>query len=180
MLLQELGIQVRERLHESDKRSRSTKYLHSHIDRNDLIFFQGGGNFGDLYRFVMDFRHRIMTAFPTNKFILFPQTINYRNASWIEKDRKFLSTIADLTIMTRSFESFEFATNTFKHNTIRLVPDMAFMIGAIRPRRRQPIVDILVMRRIDKEANFPTSQWSLRLTSRLEKEKSITYLVIFD
>lgn len=181
--MKEFGVRLSERLHISDKKKiYSEKYLNSTIGPNDVVYLHGGGNFGDLYRTEMDLRDYILKHFAhrRNKLILFPQTINYRNESFLRADLPFFSAVArNLTIMVRSRESFEFARKTFTDNTVMLVPDMAFMIGPIEPLR-PPQVDVLVMRRVDKETNFTDIEvWSRLLNEKLNSSTSDkrTYLV---
>lgn len=160
----------------------SKKYLDSKILKDDVIFLHGGGNFGDLYRTEMKLRSHILRHFPNNKFIIFPQTINYRNTSLIETDLPDYTRIRDLTIMTRSAESFEFAKNKmFKNQTTKiiLVPDMAFMIGPIEPSHQTPIFDILVMRRTDKEKNYTDDKWLHLLKQKISTNWSYKVKLIF-
>lgn len=177
--MKELNITVYERLHILDKRIRSREYLVSKIAAvNDTILLHGGGNFGDLYRNQNKLRANLMRVFPKNKFIIFPQTIFYRNQSLAIADSNELAAVADLTIVTRSRQSFKFAKKTFTNNKIFLVPDMAFMIGPIEPVQK-PIVDIFVLRRVDLEKNFAGNQWTDILKAKLTVGRNISYMVNF-
>lgn len=154
-------------------------YLKSVIASEDTIFLHGGGNFGDLYRGQTELRNYLMGVFPFNKLILFPQTINYRNRDLIAKDNKLYSKLPDFTIMTRSVESYEFAKKTFTNNKVFLVPDMAFMIGNLKPKR-PPIYDIMIFRRADKEKDFNSDEWTNLLENKSQNEtRKFSYLVNF-
>lgn len=161
-----MGVQLSNRLHIGEYRIHSRTYLNSAISPEDTVLFQGGGNFGDLYRQVTRMRDSVMQALPNNKFVIFPQTINYRRESNAMYDQKIYSKISDLTIMARSKQSYEFALQTFTKNRVLLVPDMAFMIGNLKPKN-SPDTDILVFRRLDQESSFNGSIWRDMLNEKL-------------
>src|SRR5215216_5061413 len=50
----------------------------SKISINSLILLHGGGNFGDYWSSHQAFRKKIIQKFPTNRIIIFPQTVFYR------------------------------------------------------------------------------------------------------
>lgn len=97
------------------------------IDNNTIILLQGGGNFGDLWRKVQEFRLNIIQKHPNNKIIIFPQTVFYTNTDLMKKDAQIMSLHKDLTICARDKVSYEFLKKHFT-NKILLVPDMAFCI----------------------------------------------------
>lgn len=136
--------------------------------------FNGGGNFGDLYRFNNRFRDNIIRLFPNNTLLIFPQTIFYKNISLAEIDNQFLSTIPNLSIAVRGLQSFEFAKRSFPKNNIVFVPDMSFMLGDMKPRQK-PKVDILILRRTDSEKKFILKQWDI-LKKNLS-EQNVSYSV---
>lgn len=172
-----LGVQVVQRLSIKDPMIFSKSYLSSSILPSDVVFLHGGGNFGDLYRIQTNLRNFILQAIPRNKFILFPQTINYRNRKLAKYDNQIYSNIPDFTIMARSLESYRFANKTFTHNKILLVPDMAFMIGNLKTRV-SPLVDIIVFRRIDKEKDFNADEWTNLLNKKqLNKTRKFSFWV---
>lgn len=134
----------------------------------------GGGNFGDLWRSSTSSRNLIISLFRHNKIIIMPQTINYRNKTLIKFDNNIYTTASDLTIMTRSLESFNSSKIMFPTIKRYLVPDLAFMIGEVKPIN-QPIVNILVLRRTDYESRFDIDIWHLLLRKKLDNIYS--YLV---
>lgn len=171
------------RLDEKDERYSQVEYLEFKILPNHTILFHGGGNFGDLYPEHNSNRHTVMTNKPHSKIIVFPQTINYRNRSLASEHARLLAAVTNLSIMTRSFESYEFARLMFavRGNTGRvvMVPDMAFMIGALKPLRA-PRVDLILLQRTDFEASHLRDEWSMslkRILSQDDKYLRVTYLV---
>ena len=55
------------------------------IEEKDLILFQGGGNFGDLWSKHHDFKMKIMKEHPNNRFIFFPQTVFFEKKENLER-----------------------------------------------------------------------------------------------
>ncbi|RNA37104.1 exopolysaccharide biosynthesis [Brachionus plicatilis] len=137
---------------------KSYDYKSKGIKENEIIFLNGGGNFGDLWRQGTIFREGILKKFVNNTIILFPQTINYHDKELIKYDEKIFSAHKNFKISTRSKESYDFATKNFINTKTILVPDMAFMIGSLKPFSK-PNLDVFILRRTDKESNFPERTW---------------------
>ena len=166
ILFKELGVDLTDQLSIMNKRFKSQHFLLSKISPNHTILFHGGGNFGDLYRRHTDMRNFIVQQFPDHKLIVLPQTINYRNKSLIKHDKRVFSLASDLTIMARSSDSYEFAKASFQSANTVFIPDVAFMIGDIKPLYR-PYIDIIVLRRTDGEKRFKTNSWSSVLNEKV-------------
>ena len=125
------------------------------------------GNFGDLYRYHSARRNTVVSMFGTNRIVFMPQTINYRfNKSLVTHDARLFANHSQLVITTRSDESYEFAMRHFgplgsspgRHRAdVRLVSDMAFMLGA-QKSLDEPLYDVLVLKRTDSESKF-SSGW---------------------
>ena len=170
-----MGVNVSNRILSYDKNIFSRSYLTSKISPNDTILLHGGGNFGDLYRFHVQIRNFIVTLFPRNRIVMLPQTINYANKTLANIDNLVYSNATDLTIMTRSFDSFEFAKGVFPDVRTIFVPDAAFMLGNTPPLK-EPTIDILVIRRIDKEKRFDLDVWIGLIRKKVGNK--YTFLVI--
>ena len=103
-------------------------FLYPEISKDDILLFQGGGNFGDLYPWNHNFKMDVIKHYPDNKAIIFPQTI------WFEKDENlqacadFLAEHLNVIICARDRVSYEVFKKRFK-NEIILLPDMAFCIN---------------------------------------------------
>lgn len=102
---------------------------------------------------------------------MLPQTINYRDKKLAKFDNQIYSRAFDLAIMTRSSESFNSSREMFPTIRIELIPDMAFMIGDVKPINK-PQVNILVLRRNDSETRFKIKMWQSLLKRKCEEKYS--------
>lgn len=121
------------------------------IDKDTVILFQGGGNFGDLWRSCADLRNSIISRYPNNKFIVFPQSVCYENEKNLQEDIEVYSRCSNMTICARDRVSFEFLKRHFVQNNILLVPDMAFYLDPKFLKRSHNTGKTLFLLRNDKE-----------------------------
>ena len=98
----------------------------SHISPNDLILFQGGGNFGDLWVRHHEFKMRVVEAYPNNEFLFLPQTVYFENPRNMRECASLLAG-KKATICARDNASYKTLKENF-NNEVLLVPDMAFCI----------------------------------------------------
>ena len=175
-----LGVSVIRELSERDIRNymKISKRFLKAILKNHTILMQGGGNFGDIWRGCTKLRNSIIRLFPNHKIIMLPQTINYRNKNLFKLDNKVYSSALDLTIMTRSLESFNSSRKMFPTVRSVLMPDLAFMIGDVKPINK-PKVNILVLRRTDKETRFKSDRWESLLEEKCGEKCSflVSYIL---
>ena len=122
------------------------------IADGDLVLFQGGGNFGDLWDGPHAYRRRIMESNPNCRFVVFPQTVWYDSAEKLREDAEFYAK-HDCTICVRDSVSYSLLEKNFR-NKILLVPDMAFCINMSKWRQCYSAVRPLVLKRPDKELNI--------------------------
>lgn len=94
-----------------------------------IILLHGGGNFGDLYRGANTFRNEIISRYPNNRIVMFPQSIWYEDMSLVEKDAKIMASHNNLYLCARDNYSYDFMKKYFSANNILLVPDAAFFIS---------------------------------------------------
>lgn len=173
ILLDQLGVRLINEIYDRDMiRNLNLKENISSV--NYTLLMHGGGNFGDIWRFKTILRNSIIRLFSHYKIILMPQTINYRNNTLIKFDNDIYSKASDLIIMARSLDSFNFSKRMFPKIKSFFVPDLAFMIGDVKPLNK-PIVNILVLRRTDREKRFNIDIWNLLLKKKLANNYS--YLV---
>lgn len=136
------------------------------IGKDDLILFQGGGNFGDLWTRHHDFKMKVVETYPENEFIFLPQTVFFEHE---ENMRKCAAFLADkkVTICARDEPSYRLLKANFS-NRILLVPDMAFCIRM--EKWYEPCVGEgeFLLKREDKE--LQTSAY----LSEIEKRDGIT------
>lgn len=124
------------------------------LSKGDLVLFQGGGNFGDLWHEPQEYRKRIMSENPSCKYVIFPQTVHYVDSCNLERDADFFSRY-DCTICARDLRSMDVLARNFK-NKVLLVPDMAFCIDMSRWNRRYKAENPLVLKRNDRELQSST------------------------
>ncbi len=100
------------------------------------IFMHGGGNLGNLWLNEEALRRKLIEKFPSNKIVIFPQSIHFTND---DAGRKELETSAriynahpDLHLMTRDENSFNLAQRIFPAVNKYLLPDaVTVMHGAL-------------------------------------------------
>lgn len=119
------------------------------------IFLQGGGNFGDLWPWHQQFREDVIRRFPGRKIIQLPQSIHFKSQENLEKAARVIDAHPDFVLMVRDRPSFDLAKTAFKCD-VRLVPDMAFMMGPVQPTA--PECDILCLIRTDQESRLGSGQ----------------------
>lgn len=106
--------------------------LENNINEQDIIFFTGGGNFGDLYVGEEQFRRAIISKFRKNKIVIMPQTISFTESAngrkELEETKRIYKLHNNLTIICREKKSFDFAKENFIKNRIELCPDSVFYL----------------------------------------------------
>lgn len=104
------------------------------VKQSDIIFLQGGGNLNDMYLVAENIRRKIITMFPENSIVLFPQSVSFGSSEQSLAIKKETAEIygkhRKLVICTRESVSLETAQEMFPNNKILLYPDIAtFLIG---------------------------------------------------
>lgn len=108
-----------------------------YINPNDLIFLHGGGNLGNEYKRAEYIRRTIISNFPNNKIILFPQTIffseNDEGRNELSKSIQIYSQHRNLTLIARERTSYELMKKYFNCNNVILTPDIVFYLNKTEP-----------------------------------------------
>ena len=127
-------------------------YNDSKVDNSSIILFQGGGNFGDLYMVLNDFRKNVIRQHPHQTVIILPQTVTYQNKDNLLKDAEFYANYPNVTICARDKVSYNILKEHFTNNKILLLPDMAFFIDVDKRLYKKFIPGkTLYLKRTDKE-----------------------------
>lgn len=139
-----------------DEYKRNSKLINKLITNNDIICLHGGGNFGNLYRFVEIPRRKIISSFPENKIIVMPQSISFTNDSDGKKEKEIMSNFyskhKNLHIITRDEKSYEIGKELFKKNNIYLMPDtVLYLENEYLDKMKQERKDVIFTIRKDKE-----------------------------
>lgn len=156
-----------------------------HVRDVNLLLFQGGGNFGDIYDAVQNFRLNLIRRYTNKKIIIFPQTIYYQDEKRISEDAKIINKHPDLTICVRDERSCELAKRNFLNAKIILLPDMAFCIDSIVFPLEKGKKKLLMYRK-DGEKNddidtnlfqgFDILDWPTFNVPREKRNKKLQYL----
>lgn len=136
------------------------------LKEDNLILFQGGGNFGDLWPKHHDFKMEVIAHYPKNKFLFFPQTVYFEKDENLKSCAEFLSHY-DVTICARDKESYKILTQNFS-NKIVLVPDMAFCIDMDCWKREFVAKRPLLLKRTDKELYKTKQLQSIELLPEID------------
>ncbi|MHA6249627.1 polysaccharide pyruvyl transferase family protein [Pontibacter sp. CAU 1760] len=123
------------------------------IGQENIILLNGGGNFGDLYSIIQDFRIKVVEHFEKNKIIIFPITVHYDNLDNLIRDSRIFNDHFDITICARDTHSYSILKKYFYNNKILLIPDMAFCIDFTKHIKSSIENKVLLLKRKDKELN---------------------------
>ena len=126
-------------------------FSNKNISPEDVIVLQGGGNFGDLYPILQQFREMVVRNYPDNKIIILPQTIYFESKQNYQRCCEVFSKHNDLHIFTRDEASYKLALPMSKH--VYLAPDMAHQLYPITLTNKRNKKVLLVSRK-DKEASI--------------------------
>lgn len=103
------------------------------VKTNDIIFLHGGGNFGNYYRNAERIRRNIIETFPSNKIVLFPQTIYFSNDEEGKKELKksidIYSQHKELILVAREKISYDLMKMNFLNNKVLLTPDIVLYLN---------------------------------------------------
>lgn len=130
-------------------------FRYPQISSHDLIIFQGGGNFGDLWTKHHDFKMRVVEHYPNNEFLFLPQTVYFQDENNMKQCAEFLSHYK-VTICARDQYSYDLLKKNFS-NSILLVPDMAFCMNISKWKSDFKSTRKLLLKRIDAELKETTA-----------------------
>lgn len=115
---------------------------------SDVILIQGGGNFGDLHRYIHESRLKILNKFSDRKIIQFPESIHFNDKDLLEETKRTIGKCRSFTLLVRDLKSLKFAQENFECESV-ICPDMAFALGPLSPS--EPVVDVACLLRTDNE-----------------------------
>lgn len=120
------------------------------VNEDDVIVFQGGGNFGDLYLETQRFREKVVAEKTANRIIILPQTIHFTSMAEQRKAARLFRKHPDLHFCTRDEQSYQIARHFSDH--VYLVPDMAHQLFPVHAQRADTERQgALLLRRVDGE-----------------------------
>jgi exopolysaccharide biosynthesis predicted pyruvyltransferase EpsI len=142
------------------------------------IFIHGGGNFGDVWPGHQQFRERVLKLWPDRRIIQFPQSIHFSTEAKADETARLIERHKDFVLLCRDEESKHFAEKRF-NCLVKICPDMAFCIGAIRPPS-EPDIPVLAMLREDREQvgrdlsgyrDLPVEDWITESAAEVRKAR---------
>lgn len=111
---------------------RKYNFLQAIVNPSDILFLNGGGNMGSLYREEEELHRRIVQDFPNNKIVVLPQTIFFADTpegqAELALSARAYNHHKDLTIFARGRESCDFACRHFHNAKVRLMADVVLSL----------------------------------------------------
>lgn len=147
--------------------------FNENIQPGEVILFQGGGNFGDLYPVHQLHRENVIAKYRSNRIIVLPQSIFFESAEAFDACAAALQLHPDLHILVRDAGSFKSALKMTPN--CHLMPDMAHQLysSTVRPA---PSGLRLLFQRLDKESSSQKvdlkwdtkTDWDLLIADEME------------
>lgn len=123
-------------------------HLFDKTGQSDVIFINGGGNFGDIWPAHHDFRLRILDRFRDRRIVQFPQSLCFADPKRLDDTKRHIAACRDFHLFVRDERSLAFARANFDCPCV-LCPDIAFAMGALPARHAA--ADVFCLFRTDKE-----------------------------
>jgi len=98
------------------------------IKPDEVIVFQSSGGMGDLYPFFEKWRLDVCEAFPSNRIIIFPQTVFFQKQENMLKSKRVYEKHRNLTIMARDYESFKLLKKFLPGCHLLIMPDFVLSL----------------------------------------------------
>jgi pyruvyl transferase EpsO len=111
---------------------RRSAYFNFRVERvapDEVIMFQGGGNFGDLYEHPQSVRDANIPRLHAHRVIILPQSLHFQSTETLRRTAALYRQHPDLHICVRDPVSFETAQAFTDH--VHLLPDMAHQLWPI-------------------------------------------------
>lgn len=132
------------------------------IKISDVIAIHGGGNFGNQYMREEILRRLVISHFPDNKVISFPQTLYYTNDSAGQKElsetQRIICNHRNVVLIAREQVSYQLMKAYFPSAKVILTPDIVLSMDECCPEKSRK--GILMVMRNDEERVFTEDQSS--------------------
>ena len=155
--------------------------MEKNINPDDIITIIGGGNMGNIWIKCEEIRRDLISTFPNNKIISFPQSIDFENNragnNEFQKTIKIYNNHNNLTIFSREQKSYEIMKSNFKNN-VYLVPDMVMNSSELQNKKDSKRTQFSLCFRNDKEK--ATSKDIIEKLVKLLENNNIRDIKIFD
>lgn len=153
------------------------RVIKKYITEHDILTSVGGGNLTNQYQEIEDFRIKCLTSFPNNRFISFPQTIDFSDdqAGERSKQRSFdaYNEHANFQLFAREYVSLQIMDNLFD-KPVLFCPDIVLSLDQSQPEQKR--TGIVCCIRNDGESNLSPANRSV-LMSEIEAKylSSVTF-----
>ena len=143
------------------------------INADDVLVFQGGGNFGDLYPLHQMHRESLIAKYRNNRVIVLPQSIFFESQIAFDKCASALRLHSDLHLLVRDEDSLKSASQMTEH--YYLMPDMAHQLYSPKVKPESSGKHLL-FQRLDKESSVgevkqiwhTKTDWDLLIANELK------------
>lgn len=123
--------------------------IDANVERADLIVFQGGGNFGDLWPDHHFAREAILDRYRRKPTLILPQTVHFEKPENFDRMRRIVEAHSSLHFMARDEESLECMKDICD---CQLAPDTAHMLWADQETPKNTGADLLVIHQQRRDA----------------------------
>lgn len=134
----------------------SMKWIKSTIKKGDLICLTGGGNMGTLYQRYEAVRRLVIKTFHDYPIVIFPQTFDYDDSRYSQKElknaKKIYSLCDKLILCARDEHSYNIMRNTFPNIKVIFCPDIVLYMDYKNNIERKYSVGLCL--RNDKEKSI--------------------------
>lgn len=152
------------------------KSLKKIIKIGDIITTVGGGNTGDMYDDIEYCRQFVISQFPNNKIVAFPQTIDFTDSEYGNKARqkavKSYQKHENLIISARETKSYNIYNKMLDKNKLILAPDIVLSLKKADSTVLREVITLILRsdgeRRIDVDSEKT-------IYSVLNKDYTINY-----
>ncbi len=132
------------------------KALKRIVSPNDIVTIVGGGNMGDLHYTIEDCRRFVIEAFPRNRIISFPQTIDFSKSEFgrrqLQKTIQVYRKHDNLHLFARESISFDLMKKAFPGLNVYLAPDIVLSMNQYQKGQMRD--GIMLCIRNDDESAF--------------------------
>ncbi len=150
--------------------------LKPYVKEKDILFFQGGGNIGSLWKVCEEIFRDIIQTFPNNPIIVFPQSVYYGDTeadkAYLEQSKAIYNAHPNLMITVRDKRSYAFVKSTYTCQCM-LLPDMVLTLESMDTKERSGVGVLL---REDKEQNIPDNYLDI-VTQACEQTQQATTMI---
>lgn len=153
------------------------EYIKRIIKKEDIITTVGGGNMGDLYQQIENYRQMVIEYFPNNKIICFPQTVDFSETIYgldaLDAAKSTYGNHKHLLLLAREQKTFDYFQTHFPNNKSLLVPDIVMSLDRVQPtfERKNAVICL----REDKEKKLTDNQHKELLSIIKSNYKNISF-----